>query len=251
MQLKGKHVVLTGATGGIGCELLERVKQAGARVTTVGRKSDNDIQADLSDPAGLSDLCAKLAKMDVDVLLNNAGLIYFGTTTDQQAGNVEALLRVNLEAPIRLAQAVIPGMIRRGGGQIVNIGSIVGSLAMPHFTVYSATKAGLKNFSEGLRREYDGKGLSVTYIAPRAVDTAMSGGIVDDFHKRVHITHDSPEKVADIIVDAILKDKKDVYIGFPESLFARINALLPRVIDSGLLEKRDVADEMLKSQKAS
>ncbi len=252
MQLKGKHVVVTGGQGAMGSLLTARLETAGARVTVVDRgEGENVITADLSDPASLTALCEKLAGMEVDVLVNLAGIMYFGHTEEQDVDSVSAMLKINVEAPIRLAQALVPGMRERGAGQIVNIGSIFGSLAFPHFTVYSATKAAIKSFSEGLRRELDGKGVMVTHVAPRAVKTPLNSGPVAELHERTHVVNDDPEKVVGIIFDAIERDKKDVYIGFPESLFVRVNALLPRVVDGGLTEKRDIAEEILQSQKVS
>lgn len=252
MRLKGKHIVLTGGLGGIGSVLLNRLEAAGAKVTVVDRgEGENVIRADLSDPEAVNILCKKLPDMDVDILINLAGLMYFGNTEEQPAQSVSTLLQVNLETPVRLAQAVIPGMRRKGCGQIVNIGSVFGSLSFPHFTVYSATKAGLKSFSEGLRRELRGKGISVTYIAPRAVKTGLNSGPIAELHQRTRVVNDDPGHVAGIILDAIEKDKKDVYIGFPEAFFVRLNALLPRVVDGGLTAKRDIADEILKSGQRS
>jgi short-subunit dehydrogenase len=250
MQPKGKTVVLTGGQGGIGKILASLLESAGARVIIIDRQIGIDTwPTDLSDEKELLNLCQKLARQPVDILINLAGLMYFGHLHEQSPDQLAAMLRVNLEVPIRLSQAVIPGMLQRGKGQIVNIGSVFGSLAFPHFVTYSATKAGLKGFSEALRREYAGKGITVTHIAPRAVKTALNGGIIADLHERTGVINDSPEKVARIILKAIEKEQRNVTIGFPETIFTKINALLPGVIDNALTGKRDTANQLLNEQK--
>ena len=250
MQLKGKHVVLTGGQGGIGSLLAARLKAQGAKLTLIARQAGEDtLVADLSDTDSLNQAGRHLAQCEVDILINLAGLMYFGHMQDQSHDHLAVMIRVNLEAPIRLSQAVLPGMLKRGTGQIVNIGSVFGALAFPHFSVYSATKAGLKGFSEGIRREYAGTGIGVTYIAPRAVNTPMNSGAIAELHTKTKTVSDPPEKVADMIVQAILRDRKNVTIGFPESLFVRINALCPAIIDNALVSKRDIANEILQSHK--
>jgi short-subunit dehydrogenase len=246
MQLNGKHVVLTGGQGGIGSLLAARLKAQGAKLTIIDRQEGEDtFVSDLSDMNSLNQTCEHLAQGDVDVLINLAGVMYFGHMQDQRPDHLAVMMRVNLEVPIRLSQAVLPGMLKRGSGQIVNIGSVFGALSFPHFSVYSATKAGLKGFSEAIRREYIGSGIGVTYIAPRAVKTPLNSGPIAELHTKTKTVNDPPEKVANMIVQAILQDRKNVIIGFPESLFVKINALCPAIIDNALVSKRDIANEIL------
>lgn len=246
MPLKGKKIVLTGGRGGIGRVLAKRLQDDGAQVLIIDREPGvNVLLADLSDETALADLCSQLAQENVDILINLAGLMYFGHAEDQSPQHLAAMINVNLQAPIRLSQAVLPGMKARGSGQIVNIGSVFGLLPFPHFVAYSATKAGLKGFSDAMRRELSGKGISVTHIAPRAVNTGLNGGLIAELHKRTKTVNDDPVTVTERILDAIVKKKKTVVIGFPESLFVRVGALCPALVDNGLRGKRDIADELL------
>jgi short-subunit dehydrogenase len=250
MQLKGRQVIITGGNGGIGKALSAILQEQRAQVTIIGRTAgENTRVTNLADAAELDALCNTLRSQRVDILINLAGLMYFGNLPEQSAAHLHTMLTVNLEVPIRLAQAVIPGMLERGEGHIVNIGSVFGALAFPHFVTYSATKAGLKGFSEALRREYVGKGIDVTHIAPRAVKTPLNDVMIEELHRRTSVTNDSPERVAKVIADAIVHKRKNVAIGQPESFFMRLNALLPGVIDQALVSKRDIADEILKSYK--
>jgi len=250
MQLEGKTIVLTGGQGGIGQVLAALLRRAQARVIIIDRQPGIDTwPTDLGDEKALMALCAKLVGEPVDILINLAGLMYFGHLHDQPAGQLSTMMQVNLEVPMRLSQAVIPGMLRRRRGQIVNIGSVFGAIAFPHFAAYSATKAGLKGFSEALRREYAGKGIAVTHIAPRAVKTALNGGLIADLHSRTGVVNDSPEKVAAVIFKAIEDERKNITIGLPETIFTHLNALLPNLIDKALTDKRDIADQLLDEQK--
>ena len=250
MRLKGKTILLTGGQGGIGKALAHRLKDQGANLIIIDRHAEpGTVVCDLADKGSVEKLCLDLAGQPIDILINLAGLMYFGHTPDQPPEQLSAMMQVNLQTPIRLTQAVLPGMLKRGKGQIVNIGSVFGALAFPHFAVYSATKAGMKGFSEALRREYAGKAITVTYVAPRAVKTALNSGPIATLHARTKTINDPPDKVADLIVRAIAQERKNMTIGFPESLFVRINAVMPSLIDSALTGKRDIANEILKEQR--
>ena len=126
------------------------------------------------------------------------------------------------------------GPFERGDGQVVNIGSMLGAVKYPFFASYSSAKAGLQGLSEGLRREIGGGGIAVTYIAPRAARTAFNSPAVMRFMELTKMKTDEPEFVADRIVAAILERRKEVFIGFQERLFMRLNALVPRLIDMGI-----------------
>jgi short-subunit dehydrogenase len=248
MQLKGKRIALTGGAGGIGSVLADKMLRSGAHVTVIDRNPAADIVADLGSEESLSSLTARLAQAAPDVLVNLAGLLYFGGFAEQQPAQLATMMKVNLEAPMRLAQAVIPAMRGRGRGHIVNIGSVFGLIPFPHFVTYSATKAGLKGFSDSLRREYAGKGITVTHISPRAVKTSLNNSIIEELHRRTNVSADDPERVAAKIVAAIEEDRSHVVIGFPESLFAHVNGVAPGIIDHALLKNRDIAEALLGAQ---
>ncbi len=237
-RLDGKAVFLTGAAGGIGSLVSERLRALGAHVTGIDRVpcplADASIIADLSDQAGLAALGTKLAQQHVDILVNGAGFQYFGPMAQQDAANMWLGYVINLVAPATLIAAVLPQMQARGDGQIASIGSVMGSINFPFFAAYSSSKAGLKGLCEGLRREVHGSGIAITYIAPRAVRTAFNNAEVNRFMALTGMAADDPNAVADRIVKAIITREKDVVIGGKEAIFTRLNALLPRVVDAGL-----------------
>ncbi|MES2272517.1 MAG: SDR family NAD(P)-dependent oxidoreductase [Pseudomonadota bacterium] len=236
--LEGQNVVLTGGAGGIGSLVAQRLRAQGAYVVGVDRvdcdSCDETIIADLSTEVGLRALSATLAARRVDILANVAGVQYFGPVERQDPASLWLGYVVNLIAPATLIRAVLPQMQSRGAGQIVNIGSVLGSIHYPYFATYSSSKAGLHGLSEGLRRELHGMGIAVTHVAPRAVRTAFNNADVNRFMDLTGMTADDPAIVADRIVTAIVRRERDVAIGFRERLFMRLNALLPRIIDAGL-----------------
>jgi len=245
MQLNNKTVVVTGAQGGIGHHLVQLLQGQQANVIAVGRKKERGIiQCDLADSNSVDSLCAELKQKDVDILINLAGMMYFGSLKQQAAANLEELITVNLTTPIKLSQAVLPLMEKKGQGSIVNIGSIFGSLPFPYFSAYSSTKAGLKGFSDSLLREYKNTGITVSHISPRAVDTPFNTNNISLFNKRTKASADSPEKVAGIILEAIVSQKSNVNIGFAENIFVKINHLLPSLVDKALIEKRNIANKI-------
>lgn len=250
MKLYGKTVVITGGSGGIGSEIVRRVVAEGGKPVVLDRVKNESLKAvfiagDLSTMEGALAAGQAIAACNPDILINLAGIQYFGSFEAQSPEALARMYAINLVAPVLLAQAVLPGMRSRKSGQIVNIGSIFGSIAFAHFVTYSSAKAGLKAFSEGLRRELEGSGVGITYIAPRAVKTALNDAKVMQLSQRTKMHMDAPEKVAKRIIRSIEKDAKDVFIGFPECVFVRLNAVLPRVVDGALVKNDRIARDII------
>ncbi len=237
-MLEGKSVLITGASGGLGGWVADQLTAEGARVTALGRTRPKGVAEflarDLSTPAGIEAAASDVRDQRWDLLVNLAGVQHFGPVEAEAPDDLMAGYLVNLVAPVRLTQAVLPGMRARGSGQIVNIGSIFGSINFAHFATYSSAKAGLRGFSQALRRELAGTGVDVTYVAPRAVRTAMVSDRVLEFARLTQMRIDPPEATARRIVSAIRARRRDVYLGFPESVFVRLNALLPGLVDRAL-----------------
>jgi len=238
MRFKDRRVLLTGGSGAMGRLIARDIRKAGGQLTIVDLNPPEDggafIAGDLSTAAGLDALCARVAAEPWDILINLAGIQHFGPLEAQTPAHLNATYMVNLVAPARLAQAVLPGMKARGRGQIANVGSIFGSINFAHFATYSSSKAGLRALSQALRRELIQTGVGVTYVAPRAVRTPLNSDAVNAWAKLTGMTMDEPEAIARRIVRAIRDGRKDVYLGLPEALFVRLNGFAPGLIDGAL-----------------
>lgn len=248
MKLAGKSIVVTGGSGGIGQKLVKSMQAAGGRVLVVGRHAAEDgdfMRGDFSSMAGIHEAATLVAAHEPDILVNLAGVQYFGALEGQTPEHIALMYHVNLIAPTLLARAVIPGMRARGAGHIVNIGSVFGSIPFAHFVTYSSTKAGLKALSQSLRRELAGSCIEVTHVSPRAVKTEMNDARVMEWGRRTAMNMDAPEHVASCIVRAIEAGKKEVVIGAAETVFTRINALLPGMVDKALAKGDQIAREIL------
>jgi short-subunit dehydrogenase len=249
-NLADKRVILTGAGGGIGSQLVELLAAAGARLCLVDlnpaalqqlqqkydSKRIHTVVADITSSAERARIVEETQQRygGIDILINAAGINPFGIFSEQDETLIEKTIQINLLAPMLLARAVLPVMLKQGSGQIVNVGSTFGSIGFAWFSAYSCSKFGLRGFSQALRRELADTGIAVTYVAPRSVRTAINSSQVYAMAKVTRMTMDEPEMVARHIMQAIRRRSKECYIGFPESLFVRINALLPGLVDRAL-----------------
>jgi short-subunit dehydrogenase len=129
----------------------------------------------------------------------------------------------------------------------VFVGSTFGSIGFPGYTAYCASKFGLRGFSEALRRELADTPVQVIYVAPRATATAMNPEAVNELNQALGNTMDPPEKVAGAILEAMQKDEKRRFLGWPEKLFVVINGVLPRIVDKAMLKQLPVIRRFLDS----
>lgn len=254
MKLKGASIIVTGGSGGLGRLLCNRLRREGADIAVLDRApphgGERYIAADLSSSEGVIAACNAVSAVDPDVLINLAGIQFFGALEDQPEQSALLTYMVNLTAPALLTRAILPGLKRKNAGMIVNVGSAFGSIPFAHFATYSSSKAGLKALSEALRRELSHTGIRVTYVAPRAIQTPLNGPDVLRLAAATGMNMDPPDTVASEIVAAMKADKADVHIGFPESLFARVNAVAPRLVDRALAKNDAVARRILSTSQS-
>lgn len=258
MNISGSTILITGASGGIGGAIARELAQRGASLILVNR--DGDKLASLATELGASGgkvltltgdiaqhgMPARLIEQaleqagSIDILINCAGVQNFGFFAEESAADTAALFHVNTIAPIALANAVLPHMLAKGKGKIVNVGSIFGSIGFPCFASYSASKFALRGFSEALRRELAGTGVGVTYVAPRFTKTAFNRNVVARMANALKMNQDEPESVAASVIATIERDDRERYLGWPEKLFVRINSILPRLVDPSLIKQVDL-----------
>jgi short-subunit dehydrogenase len=190
MILAGKRVLITGGSSGIGFALAQELLRKGATVTISGRRPDvladaarklgdglpiASVAADVATPEGrAATLRQTLAAMGgLDVLINNAGGVRAGRLENTTEAEIEAMVAVDLLAPIVLTRAALPELRASGDAMIVNITSGAALVGAPFYATYAAVKAGLAHFGEALRRELKGEGVHVLTAYPGGTDTPM------------------------------------------------------------------------------
>lgn len=223
MDVAGKRVLLTGATGGLGRTIADSVARAGGRLLLSARSPDalealaaalpgaghEVIPTDLSRPGAVSDLVGRAG--EVDVLVANAALPATGKLDELTPEQVARMLRINLESPILLAQTLLPGMLERGRGKLVLIGSLAGKAGSPRSSIYNATKFGIRGFAFGLNSDLAGTPVSVTVVAPGFVRDA--GMFADSgVTAPAVLGTTTPERVADAVVRAIGTDRLEITV---------------------------------------
>lgn len=263
MNLQDRRVLVTGASGGIGAALVTVLLERGAEVLVSGRNqaaltkvvSDHPLResaeifvADLSSVSDRIRLCERASSWrgGVDVLINNAAVSDFSLLGSASAESVDAAITTNLVAPVDLCRRLSGHFERRNEAHIVNIGSVFGSIGFAGSSVYCATKFGLRGFSEALRRELADTGTRVHYFAPRATRTAFNSESVDLMNEALGNASDDPMDVAWKIVTALEAGRVERIIGWPETFFARVNALLPRVVDAAVANKLRIIKDFAK-----
>ena len=252
MNLQSAVVLLTGASGGIGSATAQARLKRGAKVLMTGRDSVklnqlrlkfgvasdrlDAMAVDLQTEADRNRLAERAANWNggVNVLINNAGTGELKLFDDHTHEEVAALLNLNLLAPLQLTHALLPHLRTLCDAHILNVGSVYGAIGYPGYAVYSATKFGLRGFSEALRRELEGTNIRVHYLAPRATRTPMNSATVDALNLALRIAVDTPERVALSVCRMLEQAERERVIGWPEKLFVRVNALLTPLVDRAI-----------------
>jgi short-subunit dehydrogenase len=213
VELTSRTIVVTGASEGIGRATALELAAAGASVVAAARSSERleklvaeadgevvPVPVDLTTRSGRSELLD--AAGEPDALVNVAGAAKLGAVTELSDEDVRGLIAINVLAVIELTRGVLPAMLARGSGHVVNVGSVLGYVAGPPVAVYSATKSAVQGFTDGLRREVLGRGVDVTLVTPGAVQgTAVldrAGGVAEGTPVDVlfDLTGVGPESVA-------------------------------------------------------
>jgi short-subunit dehydrogenase len=260
VKLEGRSVLLTGATGGIGQAIARTFAARGARLVLTGRRAE--VLEPLAVEVGGRAVACDLARAEeverllsecsnADVLVSNAALPASGAIGSFSVEELDRALAINLRAPMVLARALSAGMVARGHGHLVFVGSLQAKAPSPLTSVYSATKAGLRAFATGLREDLRDTGVGVSSVFPGFIRDA---GMFHDAGGRLpgYVATRSPGDVAEGVVRAIERNRAEVSVA---PVFLRAGASLTSVIPevSGRVQRRlgsmEIAEETVKNQR--
>lgn len=227
MDLTGATCLLTGANRGIGRALADRLAREPLGVLLLGMRNPGahvpippvpggpaevlPVRLDLSSRATIDDCCQALAGRPVDLLINNAGQMTGGLLEEQDMERMYAMFQVNLVGVAHLTARLLPGMVERGRGKIVNNASISGYAHFPAATTYAASKAGVVALTESLRRELAGTGVDTLCLITPGVKTEMLDDTEAVYGRHMDTSgweRQEPDAWAEQVVGAIRRDER-------------------------------------------
>lgn len=246
MNWSGSVAVITGASRGIGAAVARAAGARGARLALLARAKDElegvlasagsgiAISCDVADRASVEDALARVARElgPVDILVNNAGIGSYGKVADTDVDLFEKIMRVNYLGTVYATKGVLPSMLSRGSGHVVNIASINGRIGAPMEAAYSASKFAVAALSEAMWFELRPRGVGVSLINPGPVETsffeARGSEYARSFPKKV-----PADRIARAVIRAVERNRFETFIprwlAFPPAM----KAVVPRMYRMG------------------
>lgn len=256
MKAADARVLLTGANGGIGQAVAATLAGAGAAVMLAGRsparlsaqtralqqhKPAAQVdwhEVDLQQATSIATLARQAATWNCNVLVHCAGVAEFGHFDATGVERLSQVLHTNLLAPMVLTQSLLPHLRAQPHAQVICVGSVLGAIGLPGYSVYCASKFGLRGFAQALRRELADTAVRVQYLGPRSTRTAFNTPEVASYNRATGTAMDTPERVAQALLQVLQAGTAERFLGFPERLAARINGLAPAVLDGAFNKHR-------------
>ncbi len=263
-KTSGYKTIITGATGGIGREIVKKLASQCEYIILVGLLADelstlieelklNNAHViegnigQLETRNRIKNLAKSLG--GVNLLINNAGTNNFNLFENQTAETIGNIMDVNLIAPMLLTSDMISILKKEPQAQIINTGSIFGYIGYPGFSAYSASKFGLRGFSQALNRELGDTNIKVRYFAPRATQTKFNNDKVVEMNQALNTSMDTPAEVATHFMKFLNQSSNEMKIGFKESFFVWMNNFLPSIPDKSIIKQLPIIKQYLPKQK--
>ena len=250
-KLSGKVVLITGASMGIGEAIARLFAQEGARLALAARSADKleplaaslgpnafPIPTDITDPAQVRRMVDATVERfgRLDILVNNAGVGMYAPVAEMQPEQFEKVVATNWLGPVYAIQSAVPHMRKQGGGQIINISSVAGKIAIPWMGAYCSTKFALNALSDSLRLELARDRIHVLSVCPGRIATPFGRNAFRDPRFRpLPPTGISAERVARAVLRASLSGKREIVVPASNRLFAWFRFFFPRLTDAMLL----------------
>lgn len=248
MMFTGKVAVITGASSGIGAIMAQKLSQRGAVPVLMARSTDKleDVAASLQGPRGVFRLDVTSTEQvmqameqviekygRIDILINNAGYGIFERFVDAPLEQFEDMMNVNYMGTVRCTKAVLPHMLKAGGGHIVNIASMAGKIGSAKSSGYSATKHAVLGFTNCLRQELAGTGVNLSAINPGPIDTPFfdKADPTGNYVNNVRWFMLKPDKVADRVLHAIERRIPEIDMPLMAGVGVKLFQLFPRAFD--------------------
>jgi short-subunit dehydrogenase len=225
MEIKNSHILVTGSNRGIGKAFVEMCAQNKAHLHLANRTNNPELKEnliqmgaasvtaydlDLGSKNNIHMFLQKVSDQPIDILFNNAGQLTGGLIEEQPIDDIYDMLQVNVNALIHLSHGLIPQMLKRGRGKIINNSSVSGVMNIPCASTYSASKAAVVAFTNCIQAELRGTGVSTLLLITPGVDTRMYQDIPKKYGKNLDLSFLSSslttQQYAEMIKEAILED---------------------------------------------
>jgi len=251
MEIKGAKVLITGAGRGIGRAVARRLAEDGAHLFLVCRTPDEKLErelkkhgarsvkmlrVDLSSQESVQHLVEETKPLDIDILFNNAGQLTGGLLENQPVHDIYQMMQVNVLALIHLTHGLLPGMLKRKSGKIVNHASVMGVMQLPTASTYAASKAAVIAFTNSLRQELKGTGVTTLTLLTPGVKTRMFDQIEPLHGQHIKVPQSTlpPERYAEMIREAIIEDLEVLNPVGSTGFALRLAKYVPTLFEKGV-----------------
>ena len=250
MQIKGRVVLITGASEGIGAACARAFEERGARLSLIARNGEKlssvggpdalRTAGDITSDDTRRHLVSRTLEHfgDIDILINNAGMGLYSAAWNAPMADARLLFELNLFAPLALTQLVVPHMQERRRGTIVSISSIAGKVTLPWFTLYSVSKFALCSLTDGLRAELKPYGIRSMNVCPGYVNTEFQahalGSRPPDLIRKGRQFAITAEECAEAIARGVERDARTVVVPRIGWALIALSRLFPATVESKL-----------------